>query len=619
MNLIIFLMLMLLNASIKTDTSNVSAVTYNFSGGRFGDNLISYLHAKWISYKYEIPLLYKPFQYSEQLVLHEKEKIYKEEDLLQYKNVIEFKLGDNLNIDKNSKTLYVIPYFAESLEEYKEPQIGINLKNFNREKFFCFEVNWNDEFFLKEIKELIKPINKLNLIFPPKDLISIAVHVRKNSGGRDNLLLDGLPVEKYDPTFVYLDIAYPLKCACDMYYIEQIKNISQIFKNKKIYVYIFTDDPNPEMIAQKYKNKINNDQIIFDYRKTENNYYTNVLEDFFSLLNFDCLIRSDSNFSLTASKVGSFDVQISPVHHKWVGRKLLIDQVKIEFSKKLKGEDKSFELLHVMPETIGNNLKLFKATYLKNHIKLPFKTNSIAKKIHQIWIGPKPLPEKFRWMIESIKKNHPHWEYKLWTNKDLEDFDLINKHAFNQVTNIGAKADIFRYEILYRHGGVYLDIDFESLKPLDKLVDSYNYDFFGCLMGGTEIMANGLLGSCHNHPILQKCIKKISQIKEFDNHGDNTFILNLTGPYFLTKTICEYLQEENSHLVTPKFSLADKLNPNILSLTGNRIGILPSTYFFPLPNTVREEFWNNKLSREDVLKYVKPESLAIHYWATSWQ
>src|SRR5665213_983093 len=45
------------------------AVTYEFSGGRLGDNLLSYLHAKWISYRHQIPLLYKPFKYSDKLML----------------------------------------------------------------------------------------------------------------------------------------------------------------------------------------------------------------------------------------------------------------------------------------------------------------------------------------------------------------------------------------------------------------------------------------------------------------------------------------------------------------------------------------------------------------------
>ncbi len=47
-----------------------AAVTYDFSGGRLGDNLISFSHVLWASYKYEVPLLYRSFKYSDQLQLH---------------------------------------------------------------------------------------------------------------------------------------------------------------------------------------------------------------------------------------------------------------------------------------------------------------------------------------------------------------------------------------------------------------------------------------------------------------------------------------------------------------------------------------------------------------------
>ena len=67
---------MLLIFSLLCLVSSVKAagVTYTFSGGRFGDNLISYLHAKWVAYRAGVPLLYKPFGYSGMLVMDEEEE-----------------------------------------------------------------------------------------------------------------------------------------------------------------------------------------------------------------------------------------------------------------------------------------------------------------------------------------------------------------------------------------------------------------------------------------------------------------------------------------------------------------------------------------------------------------
>ncbi len=47
-----------------------AAIAYDFSGGRFGDNLLTYLHGLWIAYTYDIDLVYKPFEFSDQLLLH---------------------------------------------------------------------------------------------------------------------------------------------------------------------------------------------------------------------------------------------------------------------------------------------------------------------------------------------------------------------------------------------------------------------------------------------------------------------------------------------------------------------------------------------------------------------
>ena len=89
-----------------------------------------------------------------------------------------------------------------------------------------------------------------------------------------------------------------------------------MYRDKKLYVYLFTDHDNPAEIVQYYKNQLQDSSIVFDYRKTRNTHYLNVLEDFYSLLNFDCLIRPDSNFSLVASKIGDHHLNIYPSRYE---------------------------------------------------------------------------------------------------------------------------------------------------------------------------------------------------------------------------------------------------------------------------------------------------------------
>ncbi len=59
-------------------------------------------------------------------------------------------------------------------------------------------------------------------------------------------------------------------------------------------------------------------------------------------------------------------------------------------------------------------------TYVVNNIEYNPQVR-IPKIIHQIWIGS-PLPQKYyRWQ-KSWQKYHPDWEYKLWTERDIEKF-----------------------------------------------------------------------------------------------------------------------------------------------------------------------------------------------------
>ena len=119
----------------------------------------------------------------------------------------------------------------------------------------------------------------------------------------------------------------------------------------------------------------------------------------------------------------------------------------------------------------------FKALYEQHPIGVVSPTDSlkIPKIIHQIWLGS-PFPEVYRNYQQSWLANHPDWEYYLWTDADIAALGLENREFYDTSNNYGERSDIARYEILYRFGGVYVDVDYECLKPLDKL--HYQYDLY---------------------------------------------------------------------------------------------------------------------------------------------
>jgi len=323
------LVFLVLVASVPSSCSAApnrpSAVAYTLSGGRLGDNLIAFLHAAWISYKYDMPLLYQPFDYADQFAFHTMFERFDRNVKKQFKSVIELGFNPFSGFSRDDNTLYIIPYFPESAGDFRPNEFYPDRKKNTQ----FFTVDWEDQHFLAWARELLKPVNALTLVHPPADCVSIALHVRKNSGGFDPDILHGLPIEKYDPKKLYVDRYYPLKMPPMSYYVEQLRAVLSLYPGQRIYVYLFTDDPNPAALVAECRRYITDDRISWDYRRARNHHASNVVEDFFSMQQFDCLIRPDSNLSIIAGRLGDFDCVISPVIHHWEQTTLHIDKAAI--------------------------------------------------------------------------------------------------------------------------------------------------------------------------------------------------------------------------------------------------------------------------------------------------
>lgn len=285
-----------------------SAVTYTFSGGRFGDDMLAYCHAKWISYKYQIPLLYKPFAYSDQLRMHELEVPFIEEDIKKYNAVVNISTVYSYSIEPNSGVLYIIPYFPESIIER-------NRSHF----FFNFDVDWDDPFFKTELREAIYPRNQIIVPRTPEGCIGVALHVRIGTGY-------DIPTFEDFRTLLDNNPGSELKFPPLSYYIQQIKRILDICPDKILYIHLFTDHNNPVELISFFKSSVASDRILFGYRNN-NSHDKNVLEDFFGITQFHCLIRPDANFALVASKLGTYQISISPWHCSKVNGEYIVDQI----------------------------------------------------------------------------------------------------------------------------------------------------------------------------------------------------------------------------------------------------------------------------------------------------
>jgi mannosyltransferase OCH1-like enzyme len=122
---------------------------------------------------------------------------------------------------------------------------------------------------------------------------------------------------------------------------------------------------------------------------------------------------------------------------------------------------------------------------------------------HQIWLGDAPFPYAVE--RETWHRFHPGWQYRLWTERDLPR-DLELKEAANLLRQPAERADILRLELLHRHGGVYLDADFECLRPIDPLLDGVEC-FLGLLDSGR--VSNAVIGAVPGHPLLARAMAEV--------------------------------------------------------------------------------------------------------------
>jgi len=94
---------------------------------------------------------------------------------------------------------------------------------------------------------------------------------------------------------------------------------------------------------------------------------------------------------------------------------------------------------------------------------------NIPKRLGHIWIGSRKPPE--RWM-RTWREKHPHWQYDLYGNEYLRQTEFRNQHlidAYMKTGNYCGVADLMRYEILLRQGGLLANSDNECHHCTDEL------------------------------------------------------------------------------------------------------------------------------------------------------
>jgi hypothetical protein len=203
----------------------------------------------------------------------------------------------------------------------------------------------------------------------------------------------------------------------------------------------------------------------------------------------------------------------------------------------------------------------------------------IPRIIHQTVRDKNTLDPVFSENISSLTSLNQGWSISLYDDKDIYSFissnydnDILNSYVSINPRYGAAKADFFRYLLLYRHGGVYLDIKSTVTRKLDDVIkpdDSYLLSYWANkkgepfegwgdhgkigATGGFQEFQQWHIVAASGHPFLERVILNVNRnIKDYNMLVDGVgkgAVMNVTGPIAYTKSINPILDKANFRLV----------------------------------------------------------------------
>lgn len=195
----------------------------------------------------------------------------------------------------------------------------------------------------------------------------------------------------------------------------------------------------------------------------------------------------------------------------------------------------------------------------------------IPKIIHYCWFGEGGKSDDILDCLESWKKTCPDFEIKEWNELN---FPVEKYHYASRMYNEKKWAlvsDFARLEILYDHGGIYLDTDMFLVQSLEPLTVA------DCALGEMTPggIGGGMVASEKHHPFIHD-VKKVYD----DNPREDLDISQV-----LTTIYQEYPAK-------------------------NKILIYPPKTFYPFDPLHIKDFHEQKMG---------PDVIGVHLWHYSWQ
>lgn len=238
----------------------------------------------------------------------------------------------------------------------------------------------------------------------------------------------------------------------------------------------------------------------------------------------------------------------------------------------------------------------------------------IPKIMHFIWLGRSPLhPLMVEWLGEWRSLN-PTWMVLLWqdlptssgvysvllghelpASRGVYSVDLSLQEPIEvrsrilrsehgdlivRACHLSQRSNIWRYEIVRKLGGLYIDTDVEPIRPIDELVDG-KQAFAASYLRESGHYTCSFFGAVPQHPWVCHLVAGLSE-------RDPSISLSMGSAYFSEKTA---------------------LHPEVEILPGIAVLNDHNPWFQP-PGLVPQA----KADRRSA----NPDTYAIHHWSSNW-
>jgi glycosyltransferase involved in cell wall biosynthesis len=212
----------------------------------------------------------------------------------------------------------------------------------------------------------------------------------------------------------------------------------------------------------------------------------------------------------------------------------------------------------------------------------------IPRTIHYCWFGGKPIPGEFRRYIDGWRRLCSDYEVKEWNEDNYDISQNRYTREAHEAGKYGFAVDHTRLNILYNHGGIYLDTDVEVVKSFDELLYNDAFCGFHHFPHNNNYINLGLgFGAVKGHPMIKEMMAHYEDIG-FPPYDEKLPLGWVYSPVFQTETL-----EKHGLVRNGQFQIV------------KNVAVYPAYYFDPLYTALHRLFRS-------------PETYSVHHYAGTW-